>query len=161
VVDGITTPCNHKMSKIEMPLVRSSLILIIPSSSKHFENELVDEKLLCHLSEMAKTLRRVKGDKDIPWTSDDRICSMMCHDLLTVGYSTIKNKMDRGDQPVGDLHYRSALKIVCVGPVSEFIMLDEATERMRCWNQKAIKIMERYPDSINISMFGIVCWDHV
>ena len=54
--------------------------------------------------------------------------------------------MDQGDRPVGALCYGSARNIVHVGPVSEFIAPDEATESMWCWNQKAIEIMERYPD---------------
>jgi hypothetical protein len=94
---------------------------------------------------MTKTLR-VKGDSDDPWTRDERIRSIMCRELLTVGYTTIRNKMDRGDRPVGPLRYGSARNIVRVGPVSEFIAPDEETERMWCWNQKAIEIMERYPD---------------
>ena len=54
--------------------------------------------------------------------------------------------MDQGDWPLGELHYGSALQIVRIGPVCEFIAPDEETERMWCWNQKAIQIMEKYPD---------------
>ena len=145
-MDDITTPVQpqdvHNGDAVGAVLPRPDNPIIV----QNFDDELVDEKLLRRLSEMMKTLR-VKGDNDDPWTRDERICSIMCHELLTVGYTTIKNKrMDRGDRPVGALHYGSVLNIVRVGPVSEFITPDEATEHMWCWNQKAIEIMEIYPD---------------
>jgi len=116
-----------------------------PIIIQNFEDELVEEKLLRHLAAMTKTLR-VSGDKDAPWTREDKIRSMMCRELLTVGYSTIRRKMDQGDRPLGELHYGSALQIVKIGPVCEFIAPDEEVECMWCWNQKAIELMERYPD---------------
>jgi hypothetical protein len=69
----------------------------------------------------------------------------MCRELLTVGYTDIKAKMVRGDMPLSDLHYGSGRMFLKIGTVTEFVTPVEDVERLWCWNQKAIEIMERWP----------------
>jgi hypothetical protein len=113
-----------------------------PNIIKPDEDELVDQRLLDHLTEMSQALSQTHhGD----WMRDDRIRAIMCRELLTVGYDHIKAKMERGEMPLGDLHYGSARMFLKIGPVSEFITPVEDVEHLWCWNQKALEIMERWP----------------
>jgi hypothetical protein len=106
------------------------------------EDELVDRRLLDHLNEMSQALSRTHyGD----WTRDDRVRTIMCRELLTVGYDHIKAKMERGEMPLSDLHYGSARMFLKIGPVTEFITPGEDVEHLWCWNQKALEIMQRWP----------------
>jgi hypothetical protein len=106
------------------------------------EEELVDERLLRYLSAMTRTLRDARKHH---LDEEDRVRLLMCRELLTVGYRHVKQKMDRGDLPLGDLHYGSAWTFVRVGPVTDFVAPHVDVEMMWCWNQKAIKIIARWP----------------
>jgi len=103
--------------------------------------DLIDTRLLLDLAEMEDTI-----DSD-PWalTREEKVLSIMCRELKTVGYRHIKAKMDRGDIPVGDLRYGSAWNFIKVGPVVEFVTPLEEVEVMWCTNQKAIEIIDRWP----------------
>ena len=110
-------------------------------------NDFVDEKILHYLSKLSEDIKRGADDEEHErWDREDRVKNIMCYELLTVGFDDIKVKMDNGDVPRGILRYGSAEKTVKVGPVSDFIAPDEDTESMWCRNQKAIEIMEKYPD---------------
>lgn len=104
--------------------------------------DMINERLLHLLHEMNRTLndtRYGQGERE------DRVRLIMCRELLTLGYKDIKNKMERGDIPLGDLHYGSASSSVRVGPVTEFVAPHLDVERMWCWNQKAVDIIDRWP----------------
>jgi hypothetical protein len=80
------------------------------------------------------------------YTREEKVMSIMCRELKTVGYRYIKAKMDNGEIPLGDLRCGSAwcaLKVV--GPVVDFIAPLEEVEEMWCANQKAIDIIDRWP----------------
>jgi hypothetical protein len=129
------------------------------------EDEFVDRRLLDHLAGVSQDLSRTyHGD----WTRDDRIRAIMCRELLTVGYDHIKAKMERGERPLSDLHYGSARMFLKIGPVTEFITPVEDVERLWCWNQKAVEIMERWPtfedffDVWSDVLDGATCsWDKI
>jgi anti-sigma28 factor (negative regulator of flagellin synthesis) len=104
--------------------------------------ELVDNQLLRYLQSMSSTLDDTRYELE---EREERIRLMMCRELLTVGYKIIKDKMDIGEIPLGELRYGSASTFVRVGPVSEFVAPRLDVERMWCCNQKAIDIMERWP----------------
>jgi hypothetical protein len=104
--------------------------------------DLVDNQLLCYLHFMSRTLddTRYELEEREAW-----IRLMICHELLTVRYKRIKDKMDRGDIPLGELRYGSASTFMQVGLVTEFVAPCFDVEMMWCCNQKAIDIMERWP----------------
>jgi len=103
------------------------------------DDNLIDRRLLLDLSDMEIMIDRNTD------TAEERVLSIMCQELLTVGYQHIKAKMNRGDVPLGNLCYGSAWNSLKVGPVVEFISPLEECECMWCANQKAIDVMERWP----------------
>jgi hypothetical protein len=104
--------------------------------------DLIDNQLLRYLHSMSRTLDDTRYELE---EREERIRLMMCRELLTVGYKKIKDKMDRGEIPLGELRYGSASTFVRVGPVTEFVAPRLDVEMMWCCNQKAIDIMERWP----------------
>jgi len=104
--------------------------------------DIIDEHLLTYLSGMN---RNFIDARTTYLDEEERINMMMCRELLTVGYRHIKQKMDRGDVPLGNLRYGSAWTFVRVGPMTEFVAPDDDVEMMWCWNQKAIEIIEKWP----------------
>jgi hypothetical protein len=81
---------------------------------------------------------------------EDRVREIMSRELLTVGKGHIKDKMNRGDMPLSDLHYGSARMFLKIGLVSEYITPVEDVERLLCWNQKSLEIMDRWPTFDNL-----------
>lgn len=106
------------------------------------DDALVDMRLLHHLYEMDETLNETRPAF---WDREDRIRAIMCRELLTVGYRSIKTKMNRGQMPLSDLRCGSAWTQLKVGPVTEFVTPVEDVERLWCSNQKAIEIVDRWP----------------
>jgi hypothetical protein len=106
------------------------------------ENELIHEKILRRLSKMDLLIpcgHKFLVERD----REDRILTIMCRELLTVGYMDIKNKMDKGEVPLGKV-VSVNVKKVKVGPVVEFITPDDKLEGLLCANQKAILLVTRW-----------------
>jgi hypothetical protein len=106
------------------------------------ETELVHEKLLRRLSKMELLIPHgniflVERDRE------DRILTLMCRELLTVGYMDIKRKMDNGEVPLGRVASVNVKKVK-VGPVVDFITPDEKLEGLLCANQKAIRLVMKW-----------------
>jgi hypothetical protein len=131
-------------------LSRSSTVTTIhpqPHEHPHIvepeDDDLVERRLLGHLTQMSETLSQTSHGN---WMRDDsRVRAIMCQELLTMGYTHIKAKMVRGDMPLSDLHYGCGRTFLKIGPVTEFVTPVEDVERLWCWNQKAVEIMERWP----------------
>lgn len=104
--------------------------------------DMINDRLLRLLHNMNRTLNETRYGQG---EREDRVQLIMCRELLTFGYKDVKDKMDRGEIPLGDLHYGSASTFVQVGPVTEFVAPRLDVERMWCWNQKAVDIIDRWP----------------
>jgi len=95
------------------------------------------------------------------WTREDEVLTLMCKELINVGYRDIKGKMDRGDRPMGELQYGNARMVFKVGPIIDFIAPVEEIERLCCINQKAIEIITRWPtfDGYFAAWNGVISCD--
>jgi hypothetical protein len=66
---------------------------IVPPSD---DDIYIERQLLLDLIEMEGTIHR----NPYAYNREDKVLSMMCRELKTVGYRHIKAKMDRGDSPI-------------------------------------------------------------